>query len=91
VPGPLVIVAAGRSELNTATGLDGALKTLGAQPGGAAILIGAGVGIITYARTASPSLDTPKCKCICRIRLLAVLALSPGGSGWQLSGPTPDR
>jgi hypothetical protein len=33
---------------NTATGLDGALKTLGAQPYGAALLIGAGLGIITY-------------------------------------------
>ncbi len=30
--GVLVIVAASRSEPNTATGLDGALKTLGSQP-----------------------------------------------------------
>jgi hypothetical protein len=46
--GVLVIVAASRSEPNTATGLDGALKTLGAQPYGAALLIAAGLGIITY-------------------------------------------
>ena len=46
--GVLVVVAASRSEPNTATGLDGALKTLGAQPYGAALLIAAGLGIITY-------------------------------------------
>jgi hypothetical protein len=46
--GVLVIVAASRSEPSKATGLDGALKTLGAQPYGAALLIAAGVGIITY-------------------------------------------
>jgi hypothetical protein len=46
--GVLVIAAAGRSEPNKATGLDGALKTLGAQPYGAALLIAAGLGIITY-------------------------------------------
>ena len=46
--GVLVVVAAGRSEPNKATGLDGALKTLGAQPFGAALLIAAGLGIITY-------------------------------------------
>jgi Domain of Unknown Function (DUF1206) len=46
--GVLVIVAASRSQPNTATGLDGALKTLGAQPYGAALLIAAGAGIITY-------------------------------------------
>jgi Domain of Unknown Function (DUF1206) len=46
--GVLVIVAASHAEPNTATGLDGALKTLGAQPYGAALLIVAGVGIITY-------------------------------------------
>ena len=46
--GVLVVVAALRSEPNTATGLDGALKTLGAQPYGAALLIAAGLGIITY-------------------------------------------
>jgi len=46
--GVVVIVAASHAEPNTATGLDGALKTLGAQPYGAALLIVAGVGIITY-------------------------------------------
>lgn len=46
--GALVIVAACRSEPKKATGLDGALKTLGAQPYGAALLIAAAVGIITY-------------------------------------------
>ena len=46
--GVLVVVAVTRSEPNTATGLDGALKTLGAQPYGVALLIGAGGGIITY-------------------------------------------
>jgi hypothetical protein len=46
--GVLVVVAVSRSEPHTATGLDGALKTLGAQPYGAALLIGAGLGIITY-------------------------------------------
>lgn len=46
--GVLVVVAASRSEPNKATGLDGALKTLGAQPYGAVLLIAAGAGIITY-------------------------------------------
>jgi Domain of Unknown Function (DUF1206) len=46
--GALVVVAACRSEPKKATGLDGALKTLGAQPYGAALLIAAGAGIITY-------------------------------------------
>ena len=46
--GVLVIVAASRSEPSKATGLDGALKTLGAQPYGVALLILAGGGIITY-------------------------------------------
>ncbi len=46
--GVLVVVAATLSEPNKATGLDGALKTLGAQPYGAALLIAAGLGIITY-------------------------------------------
>jgi Domain of Unknown Function (DUF1206) len=46
--GALVVVAACRSEPKKATGLDGALKTLGAQPYGEALLIAAGVGIITY-------------------------------------------
>jgi hypothetical protein len=46
--GVLVIVAVSRSQPNTATGIDGALKTLGAKPYGAALLIAAGLGIITY-------------------------------------------
>jgi hypothetical protein len=46
--GVLVIVAASRSQPDKATGLDGALKTLGAQPYGEALLIAAGLGIITY-------------------------------------------
>ena len=60
--GALIIVAASRSEPNTATGLDGALKTLGTQPYGAVLLIAAGLGIITDGPTASPWRDTPKCK-----------------------------
>ncbi|OBH03190.1 MULTISPECIES: DUF1206 domain-containing protein [unclassified Mycobacterium] len=48
VTGALIVVAACRSEPKRATGLDGALKTLGAQPYGAALLIAAGAGIITY-------------------------------------------
>ncbi|MFD6455976.1 DUF1206 domain-containing protein [Nocardia sp. NPDC055165] len=46
--GLLVILAVGRSDPSEATGLDGAFKTLGAQPFGAALLIAAGLGIITY-------------------------------------------
>ncbi len=46
--GILVIVAAIRTEPDKATGIDGALKTLGAQPYGAALLIAAGLGIVTY-------------------------------------------
>ena len=46
--GILVIVAVSRTDPNNATGLDGALKTLGAQPYGAVLLIAAGLGIITY-------------------------------------------
>ncbi|GJF16585.1 membrane protein [Mycolicibacterium cyprinidarum] len=46
--GILVIVAATRSEPNKASGLDAALKTLGAQPYGVALLIAAGMGISTY-------------------------------------------
>ncbi|MFD3746588.1 DUF1206 domain-containing protein [Nocardia sp. NPDC058633] len=46
--GVLVIVAVVRSEPGEAGGLDGALKTLGAQPYGVALLIAAGLGIITY-------------------------------------------
>jgi hypothetical protein len=43
-----VIVAAALSEPDKATGLDGALKTLGAQPFGAILLIVAGLGIVVY-------------------------------------------
>jgi len=46
--GVLVIVAASMSEPDKATGLDGALKTLGAQPYGAVLLSLAGLGVITY-------------------------------------------
>ncbi|AKE92042.1 DUF1206 domain-containing protein [Rhodococcus aetherivorans] len=46
--GLLVILAVSQSEPGKATGLDGAFKTVGAQPYGAALLIAAGVGIITY-------------------------------------------
>lgn len=46
--GLLVILAVIQSEPGKATGLDGAFKTVGAQPYGAALLIAAGVGIITY-------------------------------------------
>ncbi|MET7770097.1 DUF1206 domain-containing protein [Nocardia sp. NPDC005366] len=46
--GVLVIVATTRSEPDKASGLDGALKTLGAQPYGVVLLIAAGLGIITY-------------------------------------------
>ena len=46
--GGLLIVAALRAEPKKATGLDGALKTLGAQPYGPALLVGAGLGIVTY-------------------------------------------
>ena len=46
--GLLVIIAASFSEPGKATGLDAALKTLGAQPYGAILLILAALGIITY-------------------------------------------
>jgi hypothetical protein len=46
--GMLVIVAASLKQPGKATGIDGALKTLGAQPYGAALLIAAGIGIIVY-------------------------------------------
>jgi hypothetical protein len=46
--GILVIVAVSRTEPDKASGIDGALKTLGAQPYGVALLIAAGLGIITY-------------------------------------------
>ncbi|MET0896600.1 MAG: DUF1206 domain-containing protein [Mycobacterium sp.] len=46
--GIVVIIAAGRDDPSKATGLDGALKTLGAQPFGAALLIAAALGLVTY-------------------------------------------
>ncbi|CAM4482578.1 DUF1206 domain-containing protein [Nocardia ninae] len=46
--GLLVVLAATRPEPDRAAGLDGAFKTLGAQPYGVALLIIAGSGIITY-------------------------------------------
>jgi hypothetical protein len=46
--GMLVIIAASLSQPDKATGLDGALKTLGAQPYGAILLSVAGLGIIAY-------------------------------------------
>jgi hypothetical protein len=46
--GVLVIIAACLSQPDKATGLDAALKTLGAQPYGAALLILAALGLITY-------------------------------------------
>ncbi|MDV6271789.1 DUF1206 domain-containing protein [Rhodococcus globerulus] len=46
--GLLVILAVSQSAPDKAAGLDGAFKTLGAQPYGAALLIMAGIGIITY-------------------------------------------
>ncbi|MEV6657410.1 DUF1206 domain-containing protein [Nocardia fluminea] len=46
--GLLVILAVVRSDPSEAAGLDGAFKTLGAQPFGATLLIAAGLGIITY-------------------------------------------
>jgi hypothetical protein len=48
VAGVLVIVAASRSEPEKATGLDGALKVLGAQPHGVVLLMFAALGIVTY-------------------------------------------
>ena len=46
--GILVIIAVSLADPENATGIDGALKTLGAQPYGAALLITSGLGIITY-------------------------------------------
>lgn len=46
--GVLVVIAASLSEPAKARGLDGALKTLGAQPYGAILLVLAGLGIISY-------------------------------------------
>nr|WP_309231316.1 DUF1206 domain-containing protein [Nocardia sp. SYP-A9097] len=46
--GVLVILAASESQPDKAAGLDGAFKTLGAQPYGMVLLVVAGLGIITY-------------------------------------------
>ncbi|MDZ7916867.1 MAG: DUF1206 domain-containing protein [Rhodococcus sp. (in: high G+C Gram-positive bacteria)] len=46
--GILVLLAVNSSEPGKSSGLDGAFKTLGAQPYGVALLILAGLGIITY-------------------------------------------
>ncbi|NMN98787.1 DUF1206 domain-containing protein [Antrihabitans stalactiti] len=46
--GVVVVIATVNSEPEKATGLDGALKTLGAQTYGMALLVIAGIGIITY-------------------------------------------
>ncbi|MHA4853400.1 DUF1206 domain-containing protein [Rhodococcus sp. MSC1_016] len=46
--GLLVILAVNQSEPDKASGLDGAFKTVGAQPYGVALLITAGAGIIAY-------------------------------------------
>jgi hypothetical protein len=46
--GALVILAVFRSKPAEATGLDGALETLGAQPYGVVLLVLAALGIITY-------------------------------------------
>ena len=51
--GILVLLAVNSSEPGKSSGLDGAFKTLGAQPYGVALLILAGLGIITYGSTAS--------------------------------------
>ena len=46
--GILVVIATVRSDPSQATGLDGALKTLGAQPFGAVLLTCAGAGVAIY-------------------------------------------
>jgi uncharacterized protein DUF1206 len=46
--GVLVIVAASRSQPQKATGLDGALKALGAQPYGTILLTTAALGLVVY-------------------------------------------
>jgi hypothetical protein len=46
--GVVVVVAASRADPSQATGLDGALKTLAAQPFGPALVIAAALGLITY-------------------------------------------
>ncbi|MFE7799349.1 DUF1206 domain-containing protein [Nocardia sp. NPDC057440] len=46
--GLLVILAVSRAEPSKAAGLDGAFKTVGAQPYGVVLLVLSGLGIITY-------------------------------------------
>ncbi|WP_327094783.1 DUF1206 domain-containing protein [Nocardia vinacea] len=46
--GLLVILAVSESEPGKAAGLDGAFKTVGAQPYGVVLLVASGLGIITY-------------------------------------------
>jgi hypothetical protein len=46
--GVLVIVAVFQSDPGKASGLDAAVKTLGAQPFGPALLVAAGLGIAAY-------------------------------------------
>lgn len=46
--GVVVVVAAGRADPTKATGLDGALKTLAAQPFGPALVVAAALGIMSY-------------------------------------------
>jgi hypothetical protein len=48
VIGVLMILAVFQSQPDKASGLDGAIKTLGAQPFGAVLLVVAGLGIIVY-------------------------------------------
>ena len=48
VVGLLLVVAAAKSDSSQATGLDGALKTLGEQPGGPVVLVGVGVGFVAF-------------------------------------------
>ncbi len=44
----MIVVAATRAEPYKVTGLDGALKTLAAQPFGPTLVIAAALGIIIY-------------------------------------------
>jgi len=46
--GVLLVIAAARADPSKATGLDGAVKTLGAAPAGFALLLVAAVGVATY-------------------------------------------
>ncbi len=48
VVGLLFVLAAARADPSQASGLDGALKTLGQQPGGPVILVAVGLGFVAY-------------------------------------------